>query len=310
MAAPDEGEVFQPVFPALETCLMIDPRHSTRQDLRRDLKASNLFENIVEAKSLDDGIRIVAAHRFDAVFLGASLTQEKAVNLLTQIVSCCFSKDCALLIIASRQLSDTELYITAGAHRVISIPCPRSVFAEGVVRGVVSANANSPWTGIVLNADARGENLFGEEKVGNARGSAGPEPTASPQAAPPPPPPVQAPPPTPTPSSPSAQQNGELNRATLNSVIAQSAPGLKQLKKQIESGECALEAPGVPNAYTQQVLDGLLQGILKNTDLDEKVPSFRGYFQKALVEWIDDVKVYGPTDATNELRKKLLAFKP
>lgn len=292
MSQSTEEEVFQPTFPALETCLMVDPRHSTRHELRKDLKASNLFENIVEAKSLDDGSRIASAHRFDAVFLGTSLAQEKALGVLNSMVPKSFTPDCAFIVLVPRNTVAPEPYFAAGAHRVIETPCPRTVFAEGVVRGVVAANANSPWTGIVLNADANGQNLFGEESGGGK--SAGPPPAGGSAAG----------------AAAGAPSGGELNRATLNSVIAQSAPGLKQLKKQLESGECQVDASGKPDEKTQAVLDGLLSSILQNTDLDQKVPSFRTFFQTAIVEWMRDIKVYGPTDAMNELRRKLLAFRP
>lgn len=101
----------------------------------------------------------------------------------------------------------------------------------------------------------------------------------------------------------------KVQPSILNSVIAKAATGLKQILKKLDDGSIAFDLAGNPDERAQQTIKALLDSILKDNLQASKAPGFRLHFEKALLEWLADVKVYGPSDALNELRQKLASFK-
>lgn len=269
----EQAEIFHPQFPALHMCVIIDARHSSRMDMIRDLKASNLFENIVEAKSIDDGRKIISGHAADALLLGPSVSLAKATSFLQAAKSESLSKDCALVAIlprdttvVERETSHRMQLLSAGAHGVIETPCTKMAFTEQMVRAVVKANANSPWTGILLNAEKNGIDPFSGAK-----------------------------------SAPRAD--------SLSSVASKASPDLRAILESIESGEYELDANGKPTRKTMAAISKLVDSMLAQREAQSATPKFKQFFEEILVQYFLDLKQYGARDAVNELREKLATYR-
>jgi len=268
-------ELIGPQFPALSMCLIIDARHSSRSEIVRDVKASNLFETIVEAKSLDDGKRIISNHNSDACFIGPSVSRASASNLVKRLSESTMSKDCAFIVILNNEDKDDLELISAGCHQLIRLPCSKMKFSEGVVRGVITANMNSPWTGILLNAEKSGIDLFEE------------------------------------PGSPTKKRSTDqekLSISGLNAIFPEVASEMQNVLTNIESGNYGLDEGGKPNAATSSAITSLVSGMLGNRDLGTKNDSVRQFLESALLQWFLDLKTLSQQQATQSLKKKLTAF--
>ena len=286
----EKEEVYQPHFPALNMCVVIDARHSSRTDMIRDLKASNLFETIVEAKSIDDGTRVMQGHAVDACLLGPSVSLAKAKSFLGSMPQKSFSKDCAYVTLIPKDVTLVERATShvgelqaAGAHGVIETPCTKKSFFESIVRAVVLANANTPWTGILLESEKFGVDPF-PESGSHARSPNGAAESDAP-------------------GTSSSQK-----KISLVAAIQTPSPEMRDILEGIESGGIRLSDDGKPNKRTAAAIGKLVEAMLA-TSAGSSSSKFKQFFEQALVQYFLDLKLYGNRDATNELREKLLSYR-
>lgn len=272
MAAKEE--LFQPQFPSLSMCLVIDARHGSRSEILRDIKACDLFETIVEAKSLDDGLRIITNHAIDACFIGPSVSRAAACSLVQQLTHNSMMKDCALIVILNSKEDDDVALLSAGCHQIIRFPCSKMKFSEGVVRGVITANLNSPWVGIMLNAERAGINLFEEPSAPLARVAA----------------------------------EDKLSSSGLNSLFPQVAGEMESVFTHIESGRYALDDQGNLNAEATAAISSLVNAMLAEHDLGARSTAVQEFLTTSFLQWFLDLKKGNQKQATNTLKKKLTAF--
>lgn len=147
-----KDEIYQPIYPALEACLVVDARWGSRHDILKDLKASSLFDEIVQAKFVDDGLNLLRHRRIDACFIGPSITAAKAIEFIVKGRKIPNAKDCAFIVVLTDEQVDPRPFMDSGCHQVILKPCSKRKFCEGIVRGVLAANADGIWAGIALAA--------------------------------------------------------------------------------------------------------------------------------------------------------------
>jgi len=279
----DEGEAFQPPFPALHQCVNIDSRHGSRVEINKDLKASHLFENLIEAKSIDDGMRVVESHAVDACFLGPSLSLEKASAFLRRAAKSSYSKDITFVsLVPIGHPYKNELEV-AGAHAIIEFPCSKAKFTEAVVRGVIKANKNSPWTGILLNAEQNNINLFAEPGYGKDGKKIEAEPAKE-----------------------TKTQTPMLASLNISSLVDRLAPEMHTLIADIDSD--GFDLTGKPSEKVAKAIAKLVDSLMATGANVGKSEKFRSYFEAALNEWFVDLKQLGPQSATSELKRKLRAF--
>lgn len=144
-------EDFLPPFPALHRCLLLDNKQWSRTNVLRELKGTRYFEQIMDCREVAQGMRILSSHEFDACFIGPTLSRDEALAFLEYASRDAYSKDCARICLVYENCDYIEQLLAGGAHGVIELPCGRPVLRLGIVRAVVSANADSPWTGILLS---------------------------------------------------------------------------------------------------------------------------------------------------------------
>lgn len=139
-----------PKFSSLASCLLIDASHKSRAEVIKDIKSSSLFEDIVEAKSLNDGLSRIQIRTFDACLVGPSVSLDLVAPFLKKARQTTYAKDCAIISVVRR---DSDVSGLSDAHSIVKVPCTKQIFFEGVVRGVLKASANGKWPGFKLSDD-------------------------------------------------------------------------------------------------------------------------------------------------------------
>jgi len=148
-------------LPALSRCLLVDASFRSRKLIVGSLKASTMFEEIVEGKSLNDGLEQLAMRPFDALFLGPSLQIERSDAFFGQAKRVSLAKDCAFVSIFRDTLEGSTLVENSIAHVTVSDKATKRLFTESIVRAVLLACDESPWPGVRLDGDG---NLMVSEK--------------------------------------------------------------------------------------------------------------------------------------------------
>lgn len=141
-----EEKIFN--YPALERCMIVESRFSRRQEIINSIKSTSLFDKIIEAQSLSDGVQKVRTLNFDVCFVGTSISIEKANDFLTQASQNSLAKDCSFVVVANEENQEQANNLNV-AHGVLSWPSSRAKFQKGIVKSVVKANQNSPWTNLL-----------------------------------------------------------------------------------------------------------------------------------------------------------------
>lgn len=272
-----------PHYPALNCCALIDARMASRNELRKDVKASALFENITEGKSLADGMAILEWQEVDACFLGPSLSPEKAAEFIRDAKTRVRSTDCAFIVVINAGDDATgELLRNAGAHGVIIRPCTKMTFTDGVVRAVISANADGVWAGLSL--------MYGHDNILAVMRDAGGKqrlPGVSPV----------------------------LEEAIFSAMAASTEPQLRTILEAIDSGEIRLTPEGKPTRRAQQIIKAAVDEILSDDEAGgreggSEVQQFKAFFYDSLCSWFTDIIQGDERDATEKLRRCLLAYRP
>ena len=130
---------------ALNCCLLIDSRYSSRIETRAALKAAALFENIIEPESVDHSIRLLSELSVAACLIGTTVTPKVATRLVDQSRAALRTPQCAFLYMISpaREALMAEGSLTM--HGLIPWPCNPREFVQGIVNGVVTADPKSSW---------------------------------------------------------------------------------------------------------------------------------------------------------------------
>lgn len=156
-----------PEFAALSRCLVVDPSFRSRGEVIKKISDSKLFENSVVPDSLNDAQRMIREHKFDACFLGPSLTASKAQEFISAAVKNCMADDCAFIVIAKSEELDQGRPLEEGAHGQIPWPALHRDFFEGAVIAILKANKGKIWPGIRLSEDGK-TLIFVKEEIPQA----------------------------------------------------------------------------------------------------------------------------------------------
>jgi hypothetical protein len=137
-------------YASLSACLLIESSHQSRNEVIKDIKSSLLFENIIEAESLEDAKQKLQTTSFDACIFGSSLSQTLISSFIKQIKSKILTRECAFIGILKVNIDTKDLI---ELHSTVRKPYTKKEFFETVVRGVLLANHGTSWPGFKLGAD-------------------------------------------------------------------------------------------------------------------------------------------------------------
>ncbi len=131
-------------YPALEKCMIVESRFLVRQEIVNSIKASALFEKVLEAQSLADGIEKVKTIKLDACFVGTSISPNAVEVFLDKASATSKSKNCSFIVVVNETNKDAVKQF-AKSHGIINWPSNRANFSASIVQSIIKANENSPW---------------------------------------------------------------------------------------------------------------------------------------------------------------------
>ena len=253
---------------ALNCCLLIDSRFSSRGETRAALKASALFENIIEPESVDHSIRLLSELSVAACLIGTSVTPTVATRLVDQSRGSLRSPHCAFLYMISPAREQLMAEGSLAMHSLIPWPCAPQEFVQGIVNGVVNADPQSIW---------RSHSTIV--------------------------PPQQAPEFL-DPNEPNVSQ--KFQPASIVEPTAQSEFALRDLAKLIASGDCGLDASGRPTPKSVVLLHSIVIGMLGDRAGELAKDPLVRMLEQLIERWMVDYIRSSPQAATRQLRRSLV----
>ena len=164
----NSNEFSQSKYPALSTCLVVDSRLGSRHAIVKDIKSSDLFEQIIEAVSLADALLILEKGGVDACFMGPSLSAPALSAFIEQAKRLTTTEDCAFISIIGNDSPEAKKFKNSGIHAFIPRPYSKKTFTELTIEAVISANADGIWAGISLKSLAQGFTVLDKKKDAGA----------------------------------------------------------------------------------------------------------------------------------------------
>lgn len=132
--------------PLLQSGLVVDSNFASRKELLVDVQASGLVGNVIEAKSIGDGLHSLKLGDVDACFIGPSLSKIKKLEFLKRGTALVRYTPCTFIAV----LKDTTILpsdlIEAGAHGILKKPYTTDRFSA-IVRQAVSQSQAIEGTG-------------------------------------------------------------------------------------------------------------------------------------------------------------------
>lgn len=273
MSGAQEEDHKEPDYPALNAVTVVDSRLGSRRELIKDLKATALFERVVEAKSLAHGLLTLHIEDVDSCMIGPSLRSDKALQFLESAKQIPTAEVCAFVVVRNEGSNSEKEFERVGVHNIIRRPYTKEVFREKVVQSVIKANANSEWAKIAQARLADGQTLGQTEQA------------------------VQ-------------DEEGDLpNRLALTAVFRDTLPRLKDIVVGHQDGQYGLLIDGRPTPRTSAAIRELIEEILDSQELSpEERIYMANYLDTAIRDWFVDVVLRSEGIATAKLRKKLIDF--
>lgn len=284
-------EIVPRQYPALHRCMLVESRYSMRADVVKALRAAMLFENIVEAASLRDGIEQLATSSFDACIVGTSVTPSKAIDFISRAQQATQGRDCAFIVLAREGDEAIVMPASAAPCHTVQWPCTTKSLFDGIVIAVVKSNGEKSWTGVLQHSPP---------EMQDAQASEGIEAPIDPMDALPPASPQELE----LPQKLHQRSDGEI----LSSLLSGGFADLGDIVARVERKELGLDANRRPTAPSAEALQQILTTIIPPHLESKRIRDFRMYFDGALSLWFVDLCTYGAAIATNNLRHSLFDY--
>lgn len=276
-----------PEYPALECCLIVEAHFATQKALMQALKASCLFDSIIPAQSITDALKIMSLQAFDATFIGAGLSVDKAKRFIVDSQEQSFAKDCAYIAMVPEGSEAFESFLEFGAHWVLELGYTKREFFDAVVKAVVKANANSPWKGILMSSLGANEASL-EALFPTRRKDAKEEDIVAL-------------------SSAKNRISAAEREALISKAVLQADNNMLEVFEMIKSNSQLSRASR--SQLVAKKLREIIEALLSETkDLPENLRHKR-IAEDILSDWVINLDYYSLEDATEKLRSMLKLFK-
>lgn len=269
-----QEEVSLPNFPSLERCLIVESRHSVRTEVVNSINSSSLFLELVIAESVSDGLKRIRKDSFDACIVGTSVSTQTADNFFEQAELETKSDDCAFILLIDNA-SDTNKVESelkkSKPHGKIKFPTTKRQFTEEVVKSVVKANHNSPWTSLYTKMVGETNQEYIESVSAN--------------------------------KLPTVDSGGSAS-----SILGANFEVLEEIIEGINLGIYKLDDNGRPTIKTSQALDKVFEDLFKVKAKTGKLKTFSSFFRSAVEEWFVEYTTGDQDLANKNFKSKLFGF--
>lgn len=143
-----------PQFSPLAKCLLVESSFKSRNEIIKSIKSTDIFQDIISPKSLEDGVSAISKETFDACVIGPSIKPETIKIYIDELLKNTFSEDCAIVVLYKEE-ADTENFLRA--HSICKFPSSKLLLFEAIVRAILLSNKGSVWPGIRLSEDGKVE---------------------------------------------------------------------------------------------------------------------------------------------------------
>jgi YD repeat-containing protein len=272
-------------YPPLAKVVVVDSRFSSRSELLACLDSLNLFQNVVEAPSVQDGLRLMGSEEVDLCIVGPSVTTDVASDFLARCQETRLSKDSALIAVTSNDGEAISCLRKSGAQAVIQRPFTKQMFLVSVVDSVIEANAASPWRAVRAQEQSTpGQPLEARKNMQV------PWQKSDQQI---------------TPSKPmSAQLQQAMRRAATS-----AARLLRDIATGVATRKYTYDVNGNPSSTTLAAVKSVAAQIIdEKGELDEQTLAFRQYLEQVLTVWVTDLRRLPHKEANDRLRLALLSY--
>lgn len=127
------------VCPPLESCALLDSRISYRNNIREMIRSTELFEQLIEPRSLSHAFELISKQGFDSCIIGPSITAAN-INLFLKDISRNIENTICSFVVLRDKFSKDELI---GVHSTAEFPCPKEKFNLAVVQGLKNSNGGT-----------------------------------------------------------------------------------------------------------------------------------------------------------------------
>lgn len=266
--------------------MLVESRFGARSEVIRALRAAMLFENIVEALSLRDGLEQLATSAFDACIVGNTVSKPNAVDFLVRAQQISQSPDCAFIVLARD--GDEAIVMPAPVQdcHTLQWPCSAKALFDGIVIAVVKSNSERTWTGVLQSSEPA--SAVTAAVVSEAAGQLPPAPEV--------------------PFTVPQKLNRRSDAEILASLLSGGFADLGDIVARVEKKELGLDATRRPSTEAAMAMHRIIYAIIPAHMESKRIRDFRDYFEGALSLWFVDLCTHGAEIATNNLRHSLFDY--
>lgn len=131
---------------SFERGLIVDSSFRSRSELAAEIRGAGLIRELIEARSVSDGLASLAELNHSACFVGPTLSEKIAVDFLKTAATVSLNRSCAFVAIVNESASSAEVLRQAGATATLSKPFHVGTFATVVKQAVIEARVRSRFS--------------------------------------------------------------------------------------------------------------------------------------------------------------------
>lgn len=152
-------------FEPLQLIVVIESRFSVRQEVTQQIRALGLFEEVVEAKSVNDGRSILDIRAVDCCVFGLGLNEAAAIEFVQQAKEATLSKYCGYIKMTS---VIEKLEYPDAFDAILEMPADKPKLAACVVAAILNSSKGAPWHETIADSGISEKELLDTIRLGRS----------------------------------------------------------------------------------------------------------------------------------------------
>jgi hypothetical protein len=264
-------------FPPLSTCLVVDSRMSSRNELKKQIKNSRLYEKIIFPESLNEASIELSRSTVDICIFGPSVRVSSIKSFMLDVLhGLTFIKSAFLWI-----CRETDREEIKGIHDYVVAPFSPKVFNFGMVRALLRSNGGTfptrrlhPVTGDTINISEVLQRLgIDRDAIEQIKRE-------------------------------SDSESGQLGRteSPLARLVFRKYQKLIDILKETDPGHFRFKLDGTPSNMSSRKVKSIIEELFVCEEQNESMNSIKLSFELFIYEWIEIAMLKGRTEANKTLR--------
>lgn len=250
--------------------LVVESRFQSRKEIVRNLKESQVVVEVIEARSVRDGLSHLERQTFATCFLGPSLSDTVVVDFVKKGRELSKASECAFIAVLGKDPKKREMLSNAGLDGVLEYPFGEKTFSHTVERAISEAKLRAARGPVGELREQLSALSIGQKGLVDVR---------------------------------------EKSLVTFSQLLRASSEELRGVARALSLGRLQMRANGRPTLATQDAIRLALERAFPEELQVWRIGSENQKFITALVEWFSDRIQYSSEEATDRLRESLLQAK-